>query len=309
MNAVKIDGYGSAEVLQYGDMPRPDPGAGEVLIRAQATSVNPFDCAVRAGYLAGWYPYTFPLVLGLDVAGVVAEVGEGVTRFSPGDAVYARTDPSRNGTYAEYVLARVEEVAISPKSLSPIQAGAMPHVALTAWALVEAADLSAGQTVCIHGAAGGVGHLAVQFARLCGARVIGTASQKNLDFLNELGVDEAIDYPAIPFESKVHDVEAVFDTVGGETQQRSWGILKPGGILLSIVEPPSAETAASYGVRQGFVGAAQSGGALLQKFAEMVDAGQLKVTVSTVLPLSEIQRAHMLVEGRHTRGKLALEIG
>jgi NADPH:quinone reductase-like Zn-dependent oxidoreductase len=308
MNAVKIDRYGGTEVLQYGDAPRPTPGAGEVLIHAQATSVNPFDCAVRAGYMAGWYPYNFPLILGLDVAGVIAQVGAGVTQFTPGEAVYARTDPSWNGTYAEYVLARVDEVATSPKSLSPIQAGAMPHVALTAWALVEAADLSEGQTVCIHGAAGGVGHLAVQFARMRGARVIGTASQNNLDFLSELGVDEAIDYNATPFEDKVRNVDAVFDTVGYETQQRSWAILKPGGMLLSIVQPPAEEIAASYGVRGQFIGTAQAGGRLLNKFASMVDAGQLKVTVSAVLPLAEIRRAHTLVEGRHVRGKLALEI-
>ena len=307
MKAVRIDRYGSIEVLQYGDAPRPTPDAGEVLIRAQASSVNPFDCAARAGYLSGWYEYNFPLVLGLDVAGVIEEGGAGVTQFAPGEAVYARTDPGRNGAYAEYVLARGEEVAAKPKSMEPLQAGAMPHVALTAWALIEAANLSKGQTVFIHGAAGGVGHLAVQFARLRGARVIGTASQ-NIGFLGEIGVEEAVNYMTTPFESVARNVDAVFDTVGGETQQRSWAILKPGGILLSIVQPPSQETADSYGVRQQFIGTAQAGGELLAKFASMVDAGQLKVNVSTVLPLSEIQRAHTMVEGRHTRGKLALEI-
>jgi len=258
--------------------------------------------------MQGWYPYNFPLVLGLDVAGVIEACGAGVTQFTPGQAVYARVDPGKNGAYAEYVLARTEEVAASPKSVGAVQAGAIPHAALTAWALVEAANLSKGQTVLIHGAAGGVGHLAVQFARLRGAHVIGTASGQNIGFLREIGVDEAVDYTTTPFESVAQNVDVVMDTVGGETQQRSWTVLKPGGILLSIVQPPSQETADSYGVRQQFVGSAQAGGALLAKFAAMVDAGQLKVTVSMVLPLSENRRAQTLVEGRHMRGKLALEI-
>jgi len=173
---------------------------------------------------------------------------------------------------------------------------------------VEAAGLTKGQTMLVHAAAGGVGHLAVQFARQRGIRVIGTASENNQSFLAELGVNEAIDYQSTPFESKVHNVDAVLDTVGGEVQARSWGTLKPGGILLSIVQPPSAETAAAHNVRQGFPNSGQAGGALLAKFALMVDGGQLKLTVSTVLPLSEIQRAHSLVEGHHTRGKLALKI-
>ena len=279
-----------------------------MLIRAQAASVNPFDCAVRAGYLTGWYAYDFPLILGLDVAGVVEACGDGLTQFAPGEAVYARTDPGRNGAYAEYVLSRPDEMAASPKSVDALHAAAIPHVALTALALVEAANLTAGQTVLIHAAAGGVGHLAVQFAKQRGARVIGTASEHNLEFLEKLGVDQVIDYPNTPFESVVRNVDAVFDTVGYDTQQRSWQVLKPGGILLSIVQAPSQETADAYGVRQQMVAAGQAGGELLSKFAAMVDAGQLKVTVSTVLPLSEIQRAHTLVEARHMRGKLALDI-
>lgn len=308
MKAVYIDRYGSTDVLHYGDAPRPTPGEGEVLIRAQASSVNPFDCAVREGYLAGWYQYNFPLVLGIDIAGVIEECGAGVTQFAPGEAVYARVNPVRNGAYAEYVLASADEVACMPKSVGPQQAAAIPNAALAAWAMVEAANLSEGQTVCIHGAAGGVGHFAVQFARLRGAHVIGTASGQNLGFLKEIGVDEAIDYTTTPFESVVKHVDAVFDTVGGETQLRSWAILKPGGILLSIVQPPSQETADSYGVRQQFIGDGHAAGTKLAKFASLIDDGQLKVTVSTVLPLSEAQRAHAQVQSRHTRGKLVLDI-
>jgi NADPH:quinone reductase-like Zn-dependent oxidoreductase len=165
MKAIYIDHYGSTDVRCYGDVPRPKPGSGEVLIRTQATSVNPFDCAVRAGYIQGYYSYDLPLVLGLDVAGVVEESGPGVTQFSNGDPVYGRLDPSKNGAYAEYVLACSEEVSIKPRTLDFENAAATPHVALTAWALNEAANLSQGQTVLIHAAAGGVGHMAVQFAR------------------------------------------------------------------------------------------------------------------------------------------------
>ena len=308
MKAVSLERYGNVDVLQYGDTLRPTPGAGEVLIRAQATSVNPFDCAVRAGYVTGYYNYNLPLVLGLDVAGTVEEIGTGVTQFMPGDVVYARTDPGRNGAYAEYVLACAEEAAASPRSVKPVQAAAIPHVALTAWSMVETAALVPGQTVLIHAAAGGVGHLAVQFAKMRGARVIGTASTQNQDFLREIGVDVPVDYTITPFESVARNVDAVFDNVGGETQQRSWSLLKPGGILLSIVQPPSQEIADTYGVRQQFAGAGMAGGELLAKFAAMVDAGKLKVVVSKVLPLSEVQHAHTLVEGRHTRGKLVLEI-
>jgi len=308
MKAIRLERYGNLDVLQYGDAPLPTPGTGEVLIRAQAASVNPFDCAVRAGYLTGYYQYNFPLIPGLDVAGVIEKCGPEVTQFKVGDEVYARTDPGRNGAYAEYVLANVKEVAARPKSVSPQQAGALPHAALTAWAMVEAANLSQGQTVLIHGAAGGVGHMAVQFAKQRGACVIGTSSESNLDFLVDIGADDTINYTTTPFESVAREVDVVLDTVGGDTQERSWPILKPGGILLSIAQPPSQESAASYGVRQQFVGYLMPGGELLSKFAAMVDAGELKVTVSQVLPLSEAQRAQAMVEGRHTRGKVVLDI-
>ncbi len=308
MKAIQIDQYGGTDNLQYRDIQRPTPAAGEVLIRAEAASVNPFDCAVRQGYLSGWYTYQFPLTLGVDVAGEIVECGEGVTRFSPGDAVFARTDPGRSGAYAQYVLARQEDVASMPGSLGPVQAAALPHAAITAWALVDGANLSAGQTVLIHGAAGGVGHLAVQLAKLRGARVIGTASENNHRFLRDLGVDEVVDYTKTPFESAARDVDAVFDTIGGETQQRSWAILKPGGILLSLIQPPDQNIADAHGVRQKFISDAPPGGELLTRLAAMVDAGQLSVTVSTVLPLTQVRQAHEMVQGKHMRGKLVLEI-
>ncbi|HVF26387.1 MAG TPA: NADP-dependent oxidoreductase, partial [Anaerolineales bacterium] len=211
MKAVHIHDYGGLDVLHFEEAPRPIPGAGEVLIRVYATTINPFDCAVRAGYMGQYFNYTFPLILGTDVSGVVEQVGEGVTDVSTGDVVYTRAGIYRDGAHAEYVLAIAADVVPKPESLDHVHAAALPHVTLTAWqGLIEFADLSAGQTVLIHAAAGGVGHVAVQLAKWRGARVIGTASV-NLPFLDELGVDEAIDYSTTAFEDVVKEVDVVLD--------------------------------------------------------------------------------------------------
>jgi NADPH:quinone reductase-like Zn-dependent oxidoreductase len=308
MKAVRIHGYGGTDVLKYEDAPRPTAGPGEVLIRVHATTVNPFDCAARAGYMDSWFHYTFPLILGTDISGVIEELGEGVTDFAVGDSVYARTGVFRDGANAEYAVAFVSDVAAKPESLDHLHAAGLPHVTLTAWqGLYELANLSAGQTVLIHAAAGGVGHIAVQLAKLRGAKVIGTASQ-HLDFIKELGVDQAIDYATTAFEDVVKDVDVVLDLIGGETQERSWKVLKPGGIIVSTIQPPSEETAAAHGVRTGFVTSAPPVRETLTKVAKMVDDGELKVTVSTILPLSEIQKAHELIEAKHTHGKLVLQV-
>src|SRR5215510_8444418 len=226
MKAVRIHDYGGPDVLVYEDAPRPTAGPGEVLIHVHATSVNPFDCAARAGYMHSYFNYKFPLIIGTDISGVVEEVGEGVTDFAMGDNVYARAGVFRDGANAEYALAFASDVAIKPQSLDHIHAAAIPHVTLTAWqALFEQANLTAGQTILIHAAAGGVGHIATQLAKLHGAKVIGTASL-NLDFLQELGVDEAINYATTAFEDVVENADIVLDLVGGETPQRSWKVLK-----------------------------------------------------------------------------------
>jgi NADPH:quinone reductase-like Zn-dependent oxidoreductase len=309
MKAVRIHTYGDASVLSYEDAPRPTAAAGELLIRIMATTANPFDYAARAGYLTGWYPYTFPTTLGLDVSGIVEAVGEGVTDFAPGDEVFARADPAKNGAYAEYIALSASEAAHKPPSLDHLHAAALPQVGLTAWrALIEAGGLTAGQTVLIHGAAGGVGSLAVQLAKWRGATVIGTSSAHNLDFLRELGVDEAIDYTAVPFETVVQNVDVVLDTIGGDTLERSWGVLKEGGILISIIQPPSEETAVAHGVRQAFTAAYPPAGEALRTLAALVDSGDIKPIISSVLPLADIQHAHTLGEGKHVRGKIVLNV-
>lgn len=308
MKAVRIHSYGGSDVLSYEDAPRPAPGDDEVLIRVHATSVNPFDCAVRAGYMASYFNHTLPLILGTDVSGVIDEVGRGVTTFKPGDEVYARAGVSRDGAYAQYVALPSTDLAIKPQSLDHQHSAALPHVTLTAWqALFELGNLAEGQTVLIHGAAGGVGHVAVQLAKWRGAKVIGTAS-RNLDFLRELGVDEIIDYSAVPFEEVVRDVDVVIDTIGGEVQERSCMVLKPQGILVSVIQTPSDEMTARYGVRSAMVYSTPPIGKVLTEVAALVDAGLVKPHVSTVLPLTEIRRAHEMVESKHTRGKVVLEV-
>ena len=307
MKAVRIHAYGGTDVLNYEDAPRPKVGPNEVLIRVLATTVNPFDCALRAGYLSGFFQYSFPLVMGTDAAGTIEEVGAGVTSFKRGDSVYARGGVSRDGTNAEYALVPASDVAMKPKSLDDAHAAALPHVTLTAWqALFALAGLTSGQTVLIHAAAGGVGHIAAQLAKWRGANVIGTAST-NIDFLRELPVDQAINYSTTPFETVASQVDVVLDTIGGPTQERSWKTLKPGGILVSTVQAPSQETADSFGVRQAMVFTNPPIGKTLTEVATLVESGKIKPHVSGIFPLAEAAKVHTMIEGKHTRGKIVLQ--
>ena len=244
MKAIRIHNYGGPEVLQYEDAPRPKPQAGEVLIRVHAAGVNPIDWKVREGHMKDFWPHKFPLILGWDLSGVVEKLGRGVSRFKKGDEVYSLPDPTRNGAYADYIVVRESELALKPNSLHHIRAAAVPLAALTAWqSLFDTAQLQPGQRVLIHAGSGGVGHFAVQLAKWKGAYVFATASTKNQDLLRELGVDEPIDYTQQRFENVVRDIDIVLDTLGGETQERSWSVLKKGGVLVSLVQPPSEEKA------------------------------------------------------------------
>jgi NADPH:quinone reductase-like Zn-dependent oxidoreductase len=307
MKAVRIHRYGGPEVLVYEDAPRPKPRRGEVLIRVHAAGVNPVDWKAREGYLNKMHP-SLPLIVGWDVSGVVETTGFGVTRLKQRDEVYSRPDLSRDGAYAEYIVVKESEVALKPKSIDHIQAAAIPLAALTAWqSLFDAAQLKSGQSVLIHAAAGGVGSFAVQLAKWKGAHVIGTASKRNHDFLRKLGADETIDYTATRFEDAVHDVDVVLDTMAGDTQKRSWNVLRKGGILVSILTPPSPEEAIAHGVLQAYV-FVQPNVAQLTEVAQLVDSGKLRSIVETVLPLSEARRAHELSQTGHTRGKIVLRV-
>lgn len=308
MKAIRIHGYGGPEVLEYEDVVVPTPGVGELLIKVQAASVNPLDWKTRAGHLKGLFPHTLPFILGWDASGVVEAVGSGVTKFKKGDEVYTRTN--RDGTYAEYAILNETEAALKPKSVDHVSAAGIPLAALTAWqALFEKARLAAGQKILIHGASGGVGSFAVQFAKWKGAQVIGTASAKNQALLRELGTDEPIDYGTTRFDDVVRGVEVVFDTVGGDTQERSWKVLNKGGILVSIVPPPPpAELAAKYGVRAEMLGSHASSDQL-EEIAKLVDSGHVRPVVENVFPLAEARRAHELIATGHTRGKIVLKVG
>jgi NADPH:quinone reductase-like Zn-dependent oxidoreductase len=308
MKAVRIHTYGGPEVLKYEEAPRPKPGAGELLIRVHAAGVNPVDWKIREGYFKQRLNYSLPLILGWDLSGVVEATVPGIVRLKAGDEVYSRPDIARDGAYAEYIVVRESEVALKPRSIDHLHAAAIPLAALTAWqSLFDAAGLGAGQKVLIHAAAGGVGSFAVQLAKWKGAHVIGTASGRNQEFLRKLGADQTIDYQTTHFEDVVHDVDVVFDTIGGDTQRRSWKVLKKGGILVSIVGPPSAEEAAAHGVRQASV-FVQPSATQLTELANLVDSGKLKPVVETVLPLSEARRAHELSQTGHTRGKIVLRV-
>jgi NADPH:quinone reductase-like Zn-dependent oxidoreductase len=311
MKAIRIHNYGGPEVLHYEDAPRPEPQAGEVLVRVHAAGVNPIDWKVREGHMKDFWPHKFPLILGWDLSGVVEELGAGPAaagRFKIGDEVYSIPDPTRNGAYADYIVVRESELALKPTSLHHIRAAAVPLAALTAWqSLFDTAQLQPGQRVLIHAGSGGVGHFAVQLAKWKGAYVFATASTKNQDLLRELGVDKAIDYTQQRFEDVAHNIDIVLDTMGGETQERSWSVLKKGGVLVSLVQPPSEEKAKELGVRAAFV-AGHPSGAQLAEIAKLIDSGELKPVIDRILPLSEVRRAHELSQSGHTHGKIVLRV-
>src|SRR2546423_3753898 len=292
MKAIRIHNYGGPEVLHYEDSPRPEPQAGEVVVRVHAAGVNPIDWKVREGHMKDFWPHKFPLILGWDLSGVVEEIGAGVSRFKKGDEIYSVPDVSRDGAYAEYIVVRESEVALKPKSLHHVRAAVVPLAAVTAWqALFDTGQLVSGQRILIHGGSGGVGHVAVQLAKWKGAHVLATASTKNQELLRELGVDEPIDYTKQKFEDVARDVDLALDLIGGETQERSWSVLKKGGVLLSLVQPPSVEKAKALGVRAAFV-AGHPNGAQLAEIANIIDSGSLTPVINRILPLSEVRRAH-----------------
>lgn len=308
MKAVYIEAYGGREQLKYGELPMPEVGEHDVLIEAHAASVNPVDWKIREGYLRQMLPYHFPLVLGWDVAGVVKQVGSKVQRFKVGDEVFSRPATERNGTYAEYVAADEHLVAMKPKNLSFEEAASIPLAGLTAWeALVELAKVRAGQKVLVHAGAGGVGAYGVQLAKSLGAHVATTVSRNNVEYAKSLGADDVVAYDEADFSAVLRDFDVVFDTMGGEIQQKSFTVLKSGGVIVSIVSPPDKAEAEKRGVRTEYF-FLQPDGEKLAKLGQLFEQGKMRPVVGAVFPLAETASAHELSETHHARGKIVLSI-
>ncbi len=309
MKAVRIHEYGNREVLAFEDAPMPSITSNEVLVRVVAASVNPVDWKIREGYLKEMISYQLPLTLGWDVSGVVTAVGTNVTRFRVGDAVYSRPDIKRNGTYAEYVVIQESEVALKPLTISHNEAASLPLAGITAWeVLITSAQLTAGQRVLVHAGSGGVGSLAIQLAKSRGAYVIATTSGKNQALVESLGADEVIDYQTQNFTEILRDIDVVFDTLGGDIQESSWSVLKQGGILISIVSPPSEEKAKELGVRSAFV-FIEPNAYILEQLAKLVEQGELRPIIGAEFALQDIVKAHALSESGRTVGKIVLYVG
>lgn len=315
MRAVTQDSFGGPEVLKIARVPRPTPLPTEVLVRVHAAGVNPVDWKTRAGTGMAGVLGQPPFILGWDVSGVVEETGFGVTTLQPGDEVYGMPwFPRAAGGYAEYVTAPARQFARKPAAIGHEQAAAVPLAALTAWqALVDTADVRPGQRVLIHAAAGGVGHLAVQFAKHLGAHVIGTASSGRHDWLTKLGADELIDYHAVRFEDAVRDVDVVIDLIGehhDNTGIRSVRTLRPGGLMVAIpagVSPELRDAAEAHGVLvTPFL--VEPDGTALTRIAALIDAGEVAVEVDEAYPLEQAAEAHIRGEAGRTRGKLVLRV-
>ena len=305
--AVRIHQFGGPEVLVYEDAPIPAIQADEVLVKIHAASVNPVDWKVREGYLKDMLPHRLPLILGWDFAGEIVAVGSAVQGWKLGDAVYARPDIARDGSYAEFIAVRASEIAAKPSKANWQQAAAVPLAALTAWqSLIEGAAVQAGERVLVHAGAGGVGSFAIQLAKSRGAYVITTTSSKNVDLVKSLGADEVIDYTKQDF-SQLRNIDVVFDTLGGEIQDKSWQTLKQGGRLISIISMPSEEQAASVGGKALFC-FVQPSAQQLNELAKMIDADQLKIVIDSVFPLTDVIGAHAKSATGRAVGKIVIQV-
>jgi NADPH:quinone reductase-like Zn-dependent oxidoreductase len=307
MKAVVIHEYGGPEVLKFEDVPRPEPTDNQLLVRVIAAGVNPVDGMIRSGMFAK-ERRAFPIILGGDIAGVVEKVGSKITKLKTGDPVFAYVSLDNSGGYAQYALVTEREATPKPKSLTYVEAAAVPIVAMTAWqALIDTANLKSGQTVLIHGGSGGVGSFAIQIAKARGAKVIATASTANQALLKELGADVAIDYTKQKFEDIAKDVDVVLDSIGRDTLARSYDVVKKGGIIVSIVARPDPAELEEHGIR----GAALSVEPNSQELAEigkLIDDKKIKVIVSQTFALSDAAKAQEQVATGHTRGKIVLKV-
>lgn len=308
IQAIRVHQFGGPEELKLEQIPCPEPQSGEVLVRVHAVGVLPAEWKIRSGVFPSFRP-SFPYIPGSAFAGVIEEVGPGVTAFQKGQAVFGRTN---NGAYAEYTTVSIETLALKPAALSFAEAATISGSATVAWTALfeENGDLQAGQRVLIQGAAGGVGLFAVQFARLKGAHVIGTTSTANVDFVRSLGAKTVIDYTSTPFEQVVHDVDLVLETIGGDVLQRSMGVVKRGGTLVSLLVQPSQEQAEALGIRamKNTAALPYPSSSLLQTIAQLMDEGRVKTTIARTFPLHQANLAHELSQTGHGRGRIVLQI-
>ncbi|MCG8425019.1 MAG: NADP-dependent oxidoreductase [Proteobacteria bacterium] len=330
MQAWFIRAYGDNDVVELGDVAKPDPGPRDVLIEMRAASVNPIDWKIRNGMLKRLIPYQFPLILGNDLAGVVAGKGDEVSEFEVGDEVYARPDKLRIGTFAEFIAVRADEVAKKPRNLSLVEASSLPLVGLTAWqAMIDIAGVEPGHKVLIQAGAGGVGTFAIQLARHLGAHVATTASEPKHALLRELGADQVIDYRSRDFAEVLSDYHMVFDMLGGEALKKAFAVIRPGGTVVSItgvpdpqfarewnlpamarlglrlVSWPTRRRAAKRGATYRFL-LMRSSGEQLTKIAQLVEQGVIKPVIDTVFDFDQAKQAIAHAEKGHATGKVVI---
>lgn len=306
MKSILLNAYGEAPYLA--DVAMPEPGPTEVLVRVVAASLNPLDNKLQAGYLDGFFPLTFPAKMGTDLAGVVEKIGSLTSRWRAGDRVVARLAPTEGGAFAEFAIVPEDQLVLGPGGLDLHKAAGMPTAAATAWqALFETADLTAGQTVLIHAGAGGVGSFAIQLAHAAGARVVATASGDGIEIARRLGADQVIDYRSNDFASAVFDVNVVLDTVGGDKQQKSFGILRRGGKLVSVVSPPDAALAKAHGVEAHFIFHASDAKRLAAVMKD-VTSKDMTVLIDSSATLQSFDEAFARQASGRARGKIILRM-
>ncbi|MFS1511072.1 NADP-dependent oxidoreductase [Chengkuizengella sp. SCS-71B] len=310
MKAVVINQYGGRDQLQEMAVPVPKLNDKDVLIEVHASAVNPVDIFTREGYLQENVPHQFPVILGLDVAGIVKEVGASVTKFKVGDEVFSRPDIARNGTYAEYVAVDEDYIAKKPSNLTFEEAASIPLVGITTYqSLVDTAGLKQRDKVLIHAGAGGVGTFAIQFAKSKGAYVATTTSEKNVQLVKQLGADEVINYETTDFSEVLSDYDIVLDTLGGDIQEKSLKVLKDGGTLVALNQPPAENFGKEKNIKASFI-FMQPNGEQLKEIGELIEANKIKPIIAEQFSLSEqgIRNAHELSESKRAKGKIVIKI-
>jgi len=305
MKAFQLSGYEADPALV--EVETPQPGAREVRVRVASAALNPLDVKLQSGAMHGYFPLTFPATIGTDLSGTIDALGTDVTGWTTGDRIIARTEPTRGGAVAEFAIVPADQLVKLPDAVSFEDAAGVPTTAGTSWqALFEVAELKAGQTILVHAGAGGVGSFAIQFARAAGARVIATASGDGIAVAERLGADMVIDYRHEDFAACVSDADVVLDTVGGETQVRSFDVLRAGGILASTVSPPDEALAEAHRVRTTFVFHASDA----DRLAKVLDtvAGGVRVLTDRVVPFSDAPAAFAYQASGRARGKIILRL-